>query len=337
MNYGKKILVLNQIAEGFSLNGKRINAILRIESEGGVTTLYLSIINVAAKENGEFYLHVFDNAKKIYSFPLGSRPAALTREYDFPKNILDGFAAGISFISDGIPVLLAYSECDNFTSDKTDFKKAVARKCMEDFKIKAEREDGNSLAAISGFTPPKEYDDEAVATENYYLLDRELSEKIKLIESNDYVGNKNTVRDSESEKETGKGETDRNGDQLKDGDTDRGGYSEQRPYFETARAELNGIFFKFPEEPALSKIIPESRWAKINYSSDKFYVVGVINEKEKEKYICYGVPAKYSIKPPKELKGFCSFVPLSFFDMKGDGYWMMFQSAITGECVKPKE
>ena len=93
----------------------------------------------------------------------------------------------------------------------------------------------------------------------------------------------------------------------------------------------------FPEEPALSKIIPESRWAKINYSSDKFYVVGVINENEKEKYICYGVPAKYSAKPPKELKGFCSFVPLSYFDMKGDGYWMMFQSAITGECVKPKE
>jgi hypothetical protein len=63
-------------------------------------------------------------------------------------------------------------------------------------------------------------------------------------------------------------------------------------------------------------------------------VVGLVLESGKEKYICYGVPCTYSKNPPKELKGFCSFIPLSIFDLTGKGYWMMFQDAITGEHVQ---
>ena len=181
------------------------------------------------------------------------------------------------------------------------------------------------------------YNDEAVATENYFLLDEKLNEKLKLRESIENVRSKDSLRDSESEKEAEKSQADDCGDKFKNGDENGGEFTEDRPYIDSARAELDNIFFKFPEEPSLSKVIPESRWAKINYSPEKYYVVGIIKEDGKEKYVCYGVPAKYSNKPPKELKGFCSFVPLSFFDMKGDGFWMMFQSAITGECVKPKE
>ena len=47
------------------------------------------------------------------------------------------------------------------------------------------------------------------------------------------------------------------------------------------------------------------------------------------------MPSVYSETPPKELDGYCSFIPLSVFDMKGDGFWMMFQDAVTGECIKP--
>ena len=335
MNYGKKILILNQVAEGFSVSGKRISAILRIETEGETSAVILSAINIAAKEEGEFVLHIYDNSKKLYSFPLGLRPSSLTKNCEFFSDVLSGFAAGISYIYENIPVLTAYSCSDGYIFDKTDFKKAVAKKCMEDIKLKTESEVIKESAATE-FFPPKVYDDEAVATENYYALDEELNKKIKLIESNGYVENENAVCDSEREEKAGESEKNGNGDKTEVGDLHGGGFSEDRPYYETAKSELNGIFFKFPEETNLSKIISDSRWAKINYSSEKYYVVGVIKENGKEKYICYGVPAKYSSKPPKELKGFCSFVPLSFFDMKGDGYWMMFQSAVTGECVKPK-
>ena len=73
---------------------------------------------------------------------------------------------------------------------------------------------------------------------------------------------------------------------------------------------------------------------KINYSQSGYYVVGVINENKTPKYICYGVPAVYSKTPPKELDGFCTFIPLSIFSLDGDGFWMMFQDAVTGECIK---
>ena len=84
------------------------------------------------------------------------------------------------------------------------------------------------------------------------------------------------------------------------------------------------------------KLFPDSVFVRINYSSEKYYVVGVIKEKNTEKYVCYGVPAAYSETPPKELDGYCSFIPVSIFDMKGDGFWMMFQDATTGECIKPR-
>ena len=185
MNYGKKVLVLSQVADGFSALGKRISAILRIESEGGVSTLYLSAINFAAKAEGNFFLFIMDGNKKLYSFPLGKRPFSLTREVDFPKDILSGFAAGISYILNEIPVLVAYSSCENFLSDKSEFKKAIAAKCISELKKTAAQNELFMTETVA--IPPenyahlKEYDDEAVATENYYLLDEDMSEKLKLI------------------------------------------------------------------------------------------------------------------------------------------------------------
>ena len=65
----------------------------------------------------------------------------------------------------------------------------------------------------------------------------------------------------------------------------------------------------------------------------EYYTVGLIYDQKKPAYICYGVPGKYSKEPPKELKGYCSYLPLSLFDLGGDGYWMMYQNADSGECV----
>ena len=67
MNYGKKVLVLSQVGEGFSLAPKRLSAILRIESDGGVTTLYLSAINFKPVSEGKFILSVMDKKKKLYT------------------------------------------------------------------------------------------------------------------------------------------------------------------------------------------------------------------------------------------------------------------------------
>ena len=87
---------------------------------------------------------------------------------------------------------------------------------------------------------------------------------------------------------------------------------------------------------AVGDVLKMTDFSTVFYSvaENKFYVVGLVKENGVEKYICYGVPAKYSPEPPKELKGYASFIPLSVFDLQGDGYWMMFQDAQDGKCVK---
>lgn len=105
-------------------------------------------------------------------------------------------------------------------------------------------------------------------------------------------------------------------------------------YYDNSKEELDGLFAKFPQNRELNKLIPNSKWVKVSYGGEKYYTVGLIFEKEAPKYICYGVPGRYSKTPPKALDGYSSFLPLSLFDMLGDGYWMMYQNASTGDCVK---
>ena len=80
--------------------------------------------------------------------------------------------------------------------------------------------------------------------------------------------------------------------------------------------------------------MPDSDWVRIDFGKNKFYVVGVIREGKKPKYICYGVPAEKRGEPPDALKGYCSFLPASLFDLDGKGYWMMYQDAETGKNVR---
>ena len=79
--------------------------------------------------------------------------------------------------------------------------------------------------------------------------------------------------------------------------------------------------------------MPESVWSRVDFGKNKYYVVGLISEGRKPKYICYGVPAEKRGEPPQALKGWCSFLPASLFDLDGRGYWIMYQDAETGKCV----
>lgn len=105
-------------------------------------------------------------------------------------------------------------------------------------------------------------------------------------------------------------------------------------FYNTVKNDIEGMLKNYPPNEILNKAVPMSRWVNISYGDNKYYTVGVIYQNSTPKYICYGVPGKYSKTPPKALEGYASFLPVSLFDMKGEGYWMMYQSAISGECVK---
>ena len=266
---------------------------------------------------------------------------------------------------------MAFAREDGFDFTLCDFKKAGAEKCLNDTK-ENEKQSSNTPTTPQATkkmeeieptikppyppapnpdptaTPPEEfpspkaesqnaYDDEAVATENYYELDDEITqklnavkemtyEKVRIEDGNPYIASTQEKTQVGNYFDFAQNET----DFIESGKSEN-----EQPFFLTVRDELDELFKKFPKEDSLEKTFLNSRWAKVYYSKDKYYVVGLVKEYDKEKYICYGVPAVYSKNPPKELDGYCTFIPLSVFNLNGDGFWMMFQDAVTGKCITP--
>ena len=59
--------------------------------------------------------------------------------------------------------------------------------------------------------------------------------------------------------------------------------------------------------------------------------MGVLFNDDEPSFICYGVPASSKQNPPSELENACVWLPVG--DGSG-GYWVIYQSARTGEIVK---
>jgi hypothetical protein len=312
----KRVLLLKEATVGFSSSNSPVSGILRLEQEDFISSLSLTLINV--KENGgEYRLFICFDKRTIFSFPLGTRPFSFSEKVDFFPSADGGFSAGVVFIKDMIPTVVAFAKSDECSMLLKDFKKCALEKLIKEAESKVV------------------YDDEVVATENYFpahSLEKtfNLAKDINL----DYVQNKDALFTCLGKEQTAKTTANDCCRQNETNDPNFTHFNEQNPYYITVKKNLEQTFSKFPKADDLNKLTPDGNWVKINYSKDKFYVVGIIKEKGKERYICYGVPSKYQESPPKELQGFASFVPLSVFNLKGDGYYIMFQDAITGKSVK---
>ena len=353
MNYFKKVLILKQVNEGFSLNGKTASAICRIETDSFITSFNFSTINLCSLESGEYFVFILDSNNNLTMHNVGIKLSTFTLTLEDLPLLVKSISVGIVYVKNDIPTLILYCTDGEKAKAVQDFKKLVVERCILERKKNEKVEKvtekvieqpcltqekvNNNVVEKEPTSLEQTYNDEAVATENYF--EQSFEEKLKIFEEldNEYLRtefvNNNIERQEAEKKEQFNFEIFAN----EENSCDSQNYTEQNPYFNQAKKELEEIFVKFPKEEDLERCVPNSRWAKIYYKENKYYVVGVVKENKKEKYICYGVPSKYSPTPPKELDGFCSFIPLSVFDMKGDGYFMMFQDAVTGECVKINE
>lgn len=98
--------------------------------------------------------------------------------------------------------------------------------------------------------------------------------------------------------------------------------------------QLQELFDKYPTEDNLNKLIENSYWVKIDTDIvNKQYVVGIINNNNDVKYICYGVPGNYNQEPPIEMKEYSQWLPIDIKDPYNNGYWVMYQDAESGENV----
>ncbi len=107
-------------------------------------------------------------------------------------------------------------------------------------------------------------------------------------------------------------------------------------FYFSVKDRLDELFIMYPREEVLEKIIPSSKWVKINYDTDDYYVAGVLLEDDKNvTHIAYGVPGFEGKEPPKETACICDWLPLKNME-KYQGYWLIFQNAKSGEII-PKE
>lgn len=102
-------------------------------------------------------------------------------------------------------------------------------------------------------------------------------------------------------------------------------------FYLSVKPQIDEIFVCYPEEEALNAVVPNSKWAHIN-TPDGYYVVGLILDGDVVSYICYGVPSVDRNLPPKEIADFAVWLPNG--KNQCEGYWIIYQDALTGKCLK---
>lgn len=101
------------------------------------------------------------------------------------------------------------------------------------------------------------------------------------------------------------------------------------------KPQLDDLFANNPSEDYLQELLPNSKWVKVKIDDNgNYYVLGLIYEEQKLKFICYGVPGVYQKDAPRELSGYPVWFPLDENKPQGFGYWLSYQDADSGESVK---
>lgn len=106
-------------------------------------------------------------------------------------------------------------------------------------------------------------------------------------------------------------------------------------FYEMIADQLDALFDAYPEESRLAAVVPNSRWVRVDYEGNgRVYVVGLIYELEVVRYVAYGVPAYAEDNVPDGLDGYSQWVPIDVTKPNGEGYFVMFQDAETGESIR---
>lgn len=157
-----------------------------------------------------------------------------------------------------------------------------------------------------------EYNDELIATENYYEYNEHCL----------YDENVNAKTGDCPEKET------RTQNEQPYGNETDVSEVEKHYVFYSAREKIDKLLRTHPKEKSLTEILPSSDFVLINYSDTDTYTVGktVFDETT---YFCYGVKGVYGKNNLENSR----FIPLSPIDTEGEGYYLVFQDALTGKTI----
>lgn len=311
----KSVALINETGAGFAVPGAKVRGVAVRSDNGGRSVIKISLIDLAPATNGYTVAISDGNSTKLCELPDLSGAEILS---DSTGNL----AVSIFYVTEDERFLpVAYGA---FSPEAKPEKEVLidAKRAY----YAGDDAGGQEKKSVDDET----YDDEVVAAENYYAYESESGMKRS-------GGNENATDADENVGVQSGGFKKKEADEYDLSafvDEENGG--EKGTYYERIKPQIERLFEEFNEEKSLSEVVPDSRWVKIKYDGDDYYVVGVIYDKNRPLYICYGVEGRYGEKPEK-IGDYCSFIPSSIFNLKGDGYWVMYQSAITGKCLSAND
>ncbi|MDE6356760.1 MAG: hypothetical protein K2L67_05900 [Clostridia bacterium] len=326
--YVKNIAVIKGLKDGFSVDGGPLSGLVKCERYGSVLRVEVTYLNFAPLSEGRYVTAISDgNSTLIVENG--------TFEGSSPIDTSEGFAALVCYINGGVfPV--ASAVCGNFHGAALGIKEEVekveraAPECVEKTEKKTDKKNEK--------TPVTPYEDEAIAEVNYYEFAQVDKGGGALRQNKEEE--KDGAEACENEAAFGafeKGQSGVNGG-YDGGNRQKNGKNGASPlsrggFYERVKDEVEGLLRVYPKEEALEKTVENSKWVRITYDGDKFYVFGVIYGGQSPEYICYGVPTEQSEAPPESMRGLASFIPLSP-DERHRGYFIMYQDAQTGASLK---
>ncbi len=361
MRFEKKMLILNEITRGFSDTAAKGTLVLERTAYGISCTL--NVFHLKDLERGEYLLGLTCGQQRTEIRHLG-RFGKISAKFDISgsNDLNSRIKCVLAHVtgSSALPVLYGNSEkkhewqanmLDGLIRREEYFEDAGRQDITEDlhsFERKeaaiqsppAETAKKEEVAPLFYDILPPGYEDTAVAAENYYPdgYGHSVSEAGFTVGGAEKSANfspfsKKRLMDSQSKPEI------QNVSQERKAPLNSADYAippeKARPvrYYDRIKAQVDGLFVKFPQAEELTKMLPDTKWVKVDYDgSGKHYVIGLIGDGPS--YVCYGVPAKYTKTQPPELDGYCQWFPLNFDKPEGDGYWLMYQDANTGESVE---
>ena len=328
--YTKKIAVIKQIQGGFSSNSGALSGVVKAETYAGFLKVDVSLINFAPLTEGRYVLGITDGLKtEIFE---GSGYEA---ESDF--NLSYGFAFLVCFCNGGCQPI-ASAACGQMACALPDLKEEMKRRESAKVEQKDKSNKTKKPSKVKILPSAAAYDDEAIAEENYYEYD--VDEDGGALRKDKAQKADGSTRDKD-EKDSGAVKTQKmqlnqayygvNAEHTEDKQADNakapalaGG-----DFYDRMKKDIEKIFAVYPKEESLESAMEGSRWAKISYGKDKYYVFGVLSIEGVPRYICYGVPSEDAQNPPKSLANCADFMAVA-----GGGYWIMYQDAHTGVSVK---
>jgi len=191
---------------------------------------------------------------------------------------------------------------------------------------KAEREENLAIP----------YDDEAIATENYFEREN-IDELKKSTVGTDYECiSEQIATTSEPTQQSAEKMQEECRFEQNQARFDNFACEIQLPtFYKSVEDKILKLFKEHAEFSALCEVIPNSKWIKIEYGANSHYVVGMVYKNNIPVYIVYGVPGNRHNRPTG-FSNYPCFVPASLYENTDAGYWCTFQDTMDGKVIAPE-